>query len=157
VVIQGIAAGAAAVAAMFSYWAVKGLRKQTNATILLTCLQSYLDVRRTRVRATQDKSKGLAYTYYRELFDLHCSEYNLWRRRLIDQEVTKMWIIARRRDFQKDQIVIQDDGEGSNLVSYSDVWQQLLETEYFHPSDPFVEFMNRAHKGEIDAALRNKT
>jgi hypothetical protein len=145
---------AAAAAAAFSYLAVRALRRQTEAQVVLGCLQAYSSVRRRRQKAVQADSADECKEYYRELCDLHWSEYSLYRNRHLSASIMRFWLDARWRDFQNDTMTVRGPGGNAVSVSYADQWRQLVADKYFAPSDRFVDFMNLVHEGKIEEALK---
>jgi hypothetical protein len=143
----------AAGAAWLSYLAVRALSKQTKASVLLLCLGAYVDVRKGRTKALREASADLCFDYYRELFDLHWTEFQLWKAGMIEPHVMKAWLDVRHRNHGKDDALDFKDAAGQHKVTYREVWAKLID-EYFAPSDPFVQFMRLVHDGDIKEAMK---
>jgi hypothetical protein len=123
--------------------------KQTKATIMQKCTETYIIIRRQRSKAIEDKSEELAKDYYREICDLHWSEYILYKEDLIPHSAMKAWLDARSRNYTNDNVPIEDNIRGIRRITYAEVWNELLEKGYFEKDDPFVEFMDKVHKGNV--------
>lgn len=77
-VFTSITAVSAAGAAYMSFRSIKANINTTKSLVLLNCLKEYIDVRKDRTKALKDNNKELCFDYYRELFDLHWTEFRLW-------------------------------------------------------------------------------
>lgn len=149
-----LAATCAAASSVFSYVAVRYVARQTRAQVILDCMRSYTNIRRLRTDATEHHSVDRARDYYRELFDLHWTEYELYRERLIPRRMYVAWLDARRRNFREDGIEIQLPNAQCQRVTYAECWHKLVNDNYFSPADGFVAFMQLVHDNNVDAAIR---
>jgi hypothetical protein len=154
VYVQFIATLVAATAAIFSFLAVRAIGKQTRASILLGCLDAYIQIRRHRSEAITAKSQTQCEDYYRELFDLHWSEYQLFAASHIPENVMRAWLDSRWRNYREDKVEFTNEGGQRLTVTYEDMWNKLLKSGYFTMKDRYVGFMNLAHEGKIEEALR---
>lgn len=157
-----ISAGTATVA----YFAFKTLRESVNfsrssleqqeeylrAHIQIECLNQYIKIQKTKREAGKSKDSDLCYDYYRELFDLHWTEFNLWKKGHILDSVMRAWLDVRSRNFKKDKFDAKFSS-GEN-VSYQLVWEDLVKNKYFSPEDDFIRFMELIHDGKIDKAMK---
>lgn len=140
------------VIAIFNFRAVLEMRKGTKASITQKCTEDYIMIRRQRTEAIRQNSKEIAEDYYREICDLHWSEFQFYLENLISEEVLKAWLNARKRNFDSDKIEL-GDGQGPIIVKYSEEWKKFVDKGYFEASDPFIEFMTLVHEGKVDEAL----
>lgn len=136
----------ACAAAFFTCLAARATAKANRGQTLLACLDKYMSIMKDKRKAEESEEVGLAKEFYRELFDLHWSEFNLWHDGAIPNNVMRAWVIVRKRNFDKDMIVCTFQ-KRTEEISYADEWEYLKETEYFEKNDPFVHFMNKVHKG----------
>jgi hypothetical protein len=132
----------------------EAMLKETKASVMQKCTETYIIIRRQRSKAIMKKSLELAKGYYREICDLHWSEFRLYSEGLIPHSVMKAWLDARARNYNNDKIEFGDNIVGLKTVTYAEVWNELLEIGYFSEGDPFIPFMNIVHEGRIDDALR---
>jgi len=128
----------------------EAILKETKASVMQKCTETYIIIRRQRSKATQNHSTEIAKDYYREIFDLHWAEYRHYSEGLIPPKAMKAWLAARKRNYDDDRIEIEDPVKGVQTVSYADEWKYLLKTNYFEKDDPFVTYMNEIHEGKID-------
>jgi len=156
IVIQVAAPIAAAFAAFFSYLGVSARNKQTKASILLGCLNSYVEIRKNRTKAIQQKTLEQSKDYYRSVFDLHWTEFHLWLAGNIPDNVMRAWLDARHRNYEIDKLRIQDDTGNYLEICYESEWNELVKGKYFAPSDVFVEFMTLTHQGQFEVAMDKK-
>lgn len=158
VCLQFLAVIAAFVAAIVLWFEIKNLREEFKGRILFDALNSYIAIQKDRRKATSKKDPVLANEYYREMFDLHWTEFNLWRKGYIDDNIMKTWLHARRRNYEHDTMSTVDQNENTVEVSYSAVWDSLIDPQnaYFIEGDPFKEFMNDAHNNNIQRAINRK-
>jgi len=141
------------VIAIFNFLAVKEMEKEAKASVMQKCTESYIMIRRQRSKAIMENSVQIAKDYYREICDLHWSEFRLYSDGLIPKNVMKAWLDARARNFSNDQIELGDNRTGTQIVKYSEEWVALLDNGYFETEDPFVQFMNNVHEGRVDDVL----
>lgn len=124
-------------------------RNATRDTFFL-CFGKYLDVMKTKSNAIKENKAELAEAYYRELFDLLWTEFNLFQRKLIEKETYKRWLSARYKEF-----VNNSPGIGVfDKIKYKNEWEKLKEF-YFDKDDPFIEHMDAVHKGFLNDAIKN--
>jgi hypothetical protein len=135
----------AAMAAIFTYLHARAVTKSAMASNLINCLDAYIKLMRDRTKAEDQKSEKLVKDYYRELFDLHWTEFHLWQQGLIPESVMNAWLAVRRRNYTKDAIEFETINGQKVNITYRQIWDQLLVDEYFEPADPFVKFMKKAH------------
>ena len=163
-IISGFAASITLVIAFLNYFAVNEMKrqgnttlKQTKASILQNCTESYIVARRQRAKAIIDKSDERAKDYYRAICDIYWTEFRLYSEDLIARPIMGAWLHARKRDYENGEIDnLKDEAGHPVTVKCSEVWEKLTQSEYFLKNDPFVEFMNFAHSGEVDKALAIK-
>ncbi len=133
------------------------LLKQTKASILQKCTESYIVTRRQRAKAIIEKSPILAEDYHRAICDIYWNEFQLYSDGLVSKSIMRAWLYARKRDYDNGQIdKLKDDAGNSVIVKCSEVWEELIRSKYFLCDDPFVNFMGLAHRGEVDEALKIK-
>lgn len=142
------AAIAAAAAAIFTWLQARAIKKSTTSSNLINCLNSYVNIMRTRSRALENKSELLCKDYYRELFDLHWTEFQMWRDGLIPDHVMDAWLSVRRRNYKEDFLEFDKDGQKVH-VSYQQIWHELEQRKYFEPTDTYCVLMNKAHDEKI--------
>jgi len=146
----------AALAALFSFLAVAAIRRQTGAGILLQCLEQYVRVRQDKTRALLEKSPELCWDYFRELFDLHWSEFQLWKRGHIPHDIMEAWLDARWRSFSTENLTFPRDSGEDYTLTYAEAWKKIRDDNYFAASHDFLELMSLTHDGKIKEALRLK-
>lgn len=158
VVLQFLGVIAAFLAAIVLWFEIKNLKEEFKGGILFNALNSYIAIQKDRRKAVSEKDPELANEYYREMFDLHWTEFNLWRKGYIDDNIMKAWLHARRRNYEHDTISTVDQKGNTVEVSYSAVWDSLVDPQnaYFIEGDPFKEFMNDAHNNNIQQAIDRK-
>ena len=137
----------AALAAIFTWFAADATKRASRGATLLACLENYVVIMKDKRKAQEEGFSRLAEEFYRELLDLHWSEFRLWRDNVIPDSVMQSWVRVRKRNFDSDQIICK--AEGSKIITYKDCWNKLKSENYFEIDDPFVQFMNKAHPGEI--------
>lgn len=144
-----VAAIIAAIAAYFSYRSVKATEKATVAATLLGCLEQYRLVMKGKREALEKKQEVYCEDFYRELFDLHWSEFHIWKMGMIPDDVMKAWLAIRYRNYMEDAFRFTDATGKEVTISYKDTWNKLNRLNYFEQTDPFVKFMNKAHSEAI--------
>lgn len=107
---------------------------------------------RARAQAIESKNEQRCKDFYRELFDLHWTEFQMWRDELIPDHVMKAWLDIRRRNYHEDSIQFKKNGQ-EVTVSYRQVWDELEHKKYFEPTDPYRQLMNKIHE-EVIADMR---
>jgi len=143
-----VAVAFAAAAAIFTWLEARAVSKSTTSSNLVNCLNAYITIMRARTKALEDKSEQQCKDFYRELFDLHWTEFQMWRDGLIPDHVMEAWLAVRGRNYREDSIQFDKDGQRVT-VSYRQVWDELDDKRYFEPTDPFIQFMDRAHEEVI--------
>lgn len=151
-----ISATLAAFAAGLSYLAIRTNIDNTKSQVLLDCLREYIEIRKHRTTAIMANSKELCSDYYRELFDLHWTEFRLWRKGYIDDETMKSWLNIRYRNYMGDSLIFKDKAGKWIKVNYKESWEKLIKEDYFEKDDLFVNFMTYNHNNEIKKALKMK-
>ncbi len=146
---QLVAAIALTFTALFALRAIWTQQKQTRSAILLECLRSYVTIREIQTEALHEDSPLKCFEYYRAVFDLHWSEFQLWYDKQIGDSVMWAWLDARQRNFASDKLTVTVKGQ-PQITKYADVWEKLKKEGYFAPKDPFVAFMNKVHEKETD-------
>jgi len=147
-IIMSAAAIFAALAATFTYFTARATNKATTATILSTCLNTYVGIMRVKTKALEERSTKQCEDFYRELFDLHWSEFQFWCDRLIPDHVMKAWLAVRHRNYTRDALSFVGDNGQQITITYREVWDKLKSFDYFEGTDPFVKFMDKVH-GEL--------
>lgn len=132
-------------AAIFTYLTARATQKATTASNLLNCLNAYTALMRARTKALEEKNKQQCKDFYRELLDLHWTEFQIWREGMIPDHVMKAWLAVRRRNYIRDALEFDTDDGQRITVTYREVWDELKNTEYFEATDPFVSFMDKTH------------
>lgn len=144
----------AAIAAILTGWAAvanwltaRATREAMTASVLIDCLSAYTNLMRQRTSAIRNRSQQECKDYFRELFDLHWTEFQLWRERMIPDHVMNAWLSVRRRNFdpKKGCLEFFTDTQEHITVTYQQIWDELKSDEYYEATDPFVAFMNKAH------------
>jgi hypothetical protein len=99
-----LAALGACAAAIFTYSAARATAKASRGQTLLACLDKYISIMKDKREAAEKQSLSLARQFYRELFDLHWSEFHLWQQGAISDNVMRAWLIVRKRNYDSDGI-----------------------------------------------------
>lgn len=154
--ITAISAIFAAIAASLSYLSIKTNVDTAKSQVLLQCLREYIEIRNHRTKALTEKKKELCEDYYRELFDLHWTEFRLWRWGYIDDETMSLWLSLRFRNYRDDSLIIKNENEVDIKTTYKECWDKLIESNYFEKDDPFTKFMNLVHIEQIKEAIKMK-
>jgi hypothetical protein len=144
-----LAAASAATAAFVTYRAADAGKKAARGATLLDCLNKYTTTMKHKREATQKRSVELAEEFYRELFDLHWTEFHIWQQGVIPDQIMRSWLYIRKRNFDTDSIPCVSPAGNTLAVTYRDQWQKVKRENYFEMSDPFVKFMDDAHAGPI--------
>ncbi len=144
-----LAALGACAAAIFTFSASRATANASRGQTLLACLDKYISIMRDKREATEKQSLSLAKQFYRELFDLHWSEFHLWRQGAIPDNVMRAWLIVRKRNYDSDGITYIFASMPEQRISYANCWAEFTSNNYFEMADPFVKFMNKAHSGDI--------
>ena len=130
--------------------AAQATRDQLRAQTMLACLNQYIDIRRQRLSAEESDNRLRCENHYRELFDLHWSEFQLYRMGVIPEPILRVWLDARKRNYENDSIIVST----GDPVTYKEVWKKLVDQGYWPPNYDFRKFMEIAHEGDLDAAMR---
>ena len=133
-----------------SLFALSFTRRNSRKDTLLKLLDKYLDLMKTRHEALEKKDPSKLEVHYRELFDLHWTEYHLFRQKMIDIEVYGAWIKRRYKDYCIQESLIT---EPANSITYAYLWKKLVNEGYFEGDDTFVAHMKLVHEGNFNAAL----
>lgn len=139
----------AASAAIFTWLTARATNKATIASNLINCLNTYTALMRRRTKAEEAKNEKQCKDFYRELFDLHWTEFQIWRDGMIPDHVMIAWLAVRRRNYAKDALEFETAAGQEMRVTYQQVWNTLKDDEYFEPTDPFVRFMDKTHSEAI--------
>lgn len=134
-------------AAIANWLTAKSTREAMTASNLINCLNAYITIMRQRTVAVNSKDEQQCKDFYRELFDLHWTEFQLWRQRMIPDNVVNAWLNVRRRNYDPTKGYLQfTSATGETVtVTYQQVWSELKSSEYFESTDPFVPFMDKGH------------
>lgn len=144
-----LAATIFAVAAAIGAWRqALAVSKSTTSSNLINCLNAYITVMRARTKAIEDKSEEQCKSFYRELFDLHWTEFQMWRDGLIPNHVIEAWLAVRGRNYREDSIQFDKDGKVV-IVSYKQVWDDLIDRRYFEPTDRYLDLMKIVHDEKL--------
>jgi len=149
-IIPGLAAIGACAAAAFTYFAARQTAKANRGQTILACLDIYVSIMKDKRNSIIKCDAGQAREFYRELFDLHWSEFHLWHEGAIPDHVMKAWLNVRKRNFETDEIIIKSETSAEFRISYADAWHDVKDSKYFEPDDPFIAFMEAAHSTKMD-------
>jgi hypothetical protein len=141
----------AAAAAGISLWSVCLMRKQAQGQIMWSCLQQYTDIKGRLDDAVAKGDVPKVKAGYREIFDMQWAERNCYLKDLLPRDVFLTWLESRHRSYETDKIEV-----AGVLVSYKEVWDDLVKKEYWAKDDPFLEFMALVHQKKFEEALRVK-
>jgi len=122
------------------------LKKHIMAQTEIRFMEDYINIQKTKCDAIEKKSAPLGYQYYREMFDLHWTAHNLWKKKLIDDRVMRTWLDIRKRNFvDDDKLPIESTPDYP--TSYRETWRKLTAADYnyFAPGDDFVALMEKVH------------
>lgn len=138
----------AAAAAIMAWKQAVAVNRSTTSSNLVNCLMAYITIMRSGTKALEDKSEKQCKDFYRELFDLHWTEFQMWREGLIPDHVMKSWWAIRSRNY-RDNVSLQFEKDGQTVtVSYRQVWDELEHTKYFEPEpkDQYLTLMHIIHE-----------
>jgi hypothetical protein len=127
---------------------------------LFKCLEGYWTVMKFKADAEstgkEETEKISSYhNYYRSLFDLQWSEYQLWRRYSLHQGTYSEWLKQRRNQYLNDSAGFT--AKNGSLVNYKSVWDELKKQNYFDANDPFIQHLELVHEGKITEALKQRS
>lgn len=148
IVLTAITALSACAAAVFTLLAALATKKATRGAALGICLDKYILIMKGKSKAIGEKNKEMAEDFYRELFDLHWSEFHLWHDGIIPDKVMRAWLLIRHKNYKEDKITWESNGEQIQ-ITYKSQWKRLIDGGYFENDDPFVKFMRRAHSRPV--------
>jgi hypothetical protein len=154
-VFTALTALATTVLSLITYDSFKRNMDASKSQMLLTCMNHYIQIQKDRTKAIIEKKSDYVREYYREMFDLHWTEFQLWNIGYIDDERMKPWLKLRHKDFDHDYILI-DDQPPSDKLTYKQVWNELLDANYFSKNGLFATFMDYAHSNDVEEALALK-
>ena len=137
-----------------SYKTIKTNIDTNKSQVLLQCLREYINIQKDRTIAIREHNEEMILNYYRELFDLHWTEYQLWRLNFIDDTPMTAWINGRYRDYLDDYLIAKDEKGDEIKIYYKDCWDNLVKTNYFEKDDKFITFVKYAHDNNIKDALK---
>jgi len=159
VILQLLSVLVALIVALILCWQIIRLKEEFKGKVLFNALNSYIAIQKDRSIVISEKNPESARNYYREMFDLHWTEFNLWRKGYIDDYIMIAWLHARRRNYEHDTISTTDENGNAIIVSYKKVWESLIDpaNAYFIRGDPFITFMEYVHADNIPRAIREKT
>lgn len=143
-------------AAYLSYRSIKTNINTTKSQVLLQCLREYIDIQKDRTNAKIEKTEELCSDYYRELFDVHWTEFQLWRLNFIDDDSMTAWLNSRYRNYLNDYLIAKNEKGKEIKICYKDSWEKSVQENYFEKDDPFLAFMKLAHDNNIKEALKMK-
>lgn len=148
-ILLAVAAVSAALAAVFTWFAADGTKKASRGAALLSCLERYIAIMKDRREAQDEQSVQLAEDFFREMFDLHWSEFYLWRDGVIPDRAMLSWLRVRKRNFDGEAIPCRTASGEEKSVTYKECWEAAASQNYFEIDDPFRQFMDKTHAGEL--------
>ncbi len=154
---QIVAALGVMAAAIFTFRAANVHKKASTGATMISCLEQYTKVMEHKREAIEGNSISLAEWYYREIFDLLWSELHLWKDKVILDETIFAWLYIRRKQYDDDDTIsVTLPGGKSQDIKYKDEWDKVITGHYYHPKDPYIDFMRRVHDGEITTLKKLK-
>lgn len=123
------------------------------ADIQLKCLRQYLSIQKERRISKDDEFlREKAEDYFRSLFDLHYTEFHLWKQGYINDDCMRDWLDIRYRNYTKEDSIQISENE---KVTYKETWLKFVSDEYFYPDDNsnFVKMMRKVHENKIEKAM----
>lgn len=123
---------------------------------LFKCLDGYWKVMDYKAQADSDQTYEKLHHYYRALFDLQWSEFQIWQRRSLRSSIYREWLNQRHHDFTSD-LVRKTIEQNSREICYRLVWRELSENGYFHRSDPFITHLAKVHMGNVEGAMSDRS
>lgn len=146
----------AAFVTYLSYKSIKTNIDTNKSHVLLQCLREYIDIKKSRTNAKIEQNEELILNYYRELFDLNWTEFQLWKLNFIEDTTMTAWLSGRHRDYLNDCMTAKDEKGNETKICYKDSWDKIVQTNYFEKKDKFLIFMKHAHDNRIEDALKMK-
>lgn len=73
------------------FWQIYFMQKGFKGRLLFDILNTYRGIQKYREVAEENKDYNSVQNYYRALFDLHWTQFHLWRKGHIDNEIMKEW------------------------------------------------------------------
>ena len=147
----------ATIAAYLSFRSIRTNIDSTKSQVLLQCLREYINIQKNRTGARLEQSEELCANYYRELFDLHWTEFQMWKLNFIDDTTMTAWLNSRYRNYLDDYLIAEKENGDKIKIRYKDIWDKVLIEHYFEKDDPFVKFMKHTYDNKIKEALKMKT
>ena len=142
-------------------------------TLQSECLQKYLLIMNRITESIAADKMEYAYDGIRGLIDLLWFEFHMWKASYkIPTEVFQSWLLLRRRDYISGdpQMTFKTtpnqmssyQAKCGSVVSYRNVWNDLIEKRYYKEGDEFVKLMNAVHhetptlETVLESAYNNK-
>jgi hypothetical protein len=148
--------GGGVFSALFSYLTYREHWKRNIGDAFFGCLEAYYKVMEYHTKAEIEKSFEGYFTYFRALFDLQWSEYQMWLLGYLQDKPYKAWCSARYNDYSLVEISSTDAYGQSFPISYKIVWDKLIKDGYYSSNDSFISHMTLVHAGRIEDALRER-
>ena len=139
----------ALLAALFTWLSANATKEAGRGAVVLNCLERYTAIMKDKRDARTQKNIQLTEEFYRELFDLHWSEFHLWRESIIPDDMMLNWVYAEKRRYDTDKIECTAGNGTTVLITHKDQWATLLNNDYFEMTASFVKFMNQIHSGNF--------
>ena len=149
--ITGIVGGGVFSAA-FAYVNLRLTRRRDCRETLFKCLDAYNKVMDYKAKTRAEHTYDAYLDYYRALFDLHWTEYQMWMEDAVKPKHYRAWLNARKMSYLAPATTVLVN-HVATPISYRIVWDCLLQNGYFERSDPFVGHMELVHAGRIEEAL----
>lgn len=153
-VISGIIGGGL-FSSLIALLALTQIIRRNTREAFFKCLDGYFKVMEYRSKATNDNKCYAYFDYYRALFDLQWSEYQMWLRNSIPDKPYRVCIEMRHSQYGKEYYGYKSEN-GENTASYRIAWERLLKESYYNTNDPFVAHMKLLHEGKFDDAMNEK-
>ena len=140
---------------------IQDQRATSTSQSLLSCLDKYLAVMDRLYEGMSERHMETAYDSMRSLVDLIWFELILWREGQIPDEAMAAWLAGRRQQYSSGKPDVKfKSNECSNsmrnyfnkyqgVVSYRNVWDDLVHTGYFTTGEDFLRFMQQVHKSPV--------
>lgn len=155
-IISGIIGGGL-ISSIIALLTLLQVKKTNTLEAFFKCLEGYLKIMDYRSIAIKEKNFYSYLDYYRALFDLQWSEYQMWLRDTIPDGPYRVWLGLRYGQYCEESLELNDCVEGvADTISYRLVWERLLSKNYFEEKDPFRAHMELVHEGNLDDAMNQK-